>query len=882
MHVLLTLLIVATQPAAPIEVDHAAADPLFACSFDESWDKDYEGWPDGWTRRRGPGFPRYVKVQISREPTPADDSCLRVDLDGGGAVAYSPAIPVSNGFGYVAECQLSTEGLAHDRAFLSITLLDEKRRRVETYTSEKTHYTDGWKLVRLGPVATDDPEACLAVLGLHIEPLDGSDLTGTARFDDVRLRRVPRMALSLESPGQPVARHFFASSDGISVRLDASGFRDAASSVAFRLIDVEGRTLADSRTLLTTDVTPDLLTGSARWLPPVPGPGFYRLCAEMTAADQSPLGSVETAFAVIEPHDRARLSEFGWTLPGGGRPFTFDELVPLMEQSGVGRVKYPLWLDAEADPEDVEERIRFGRQLSARGIELIGLLADPPFDVPGQIDPKQPPTAAEVFTAPAEVWQPSLEAVIGRLSSEVRRWQLGVDGDTSFVGYPGLSQKIAQVRSQLDAAGASLELGFGWDWAEGLPPASAPADAPWEFVSLCGNPPSDTLAETQSCPAERWVTLDTLDRSHPAGMRAADLVRRIVEAKLGGVEGIFMPRVFDPERGLFDADGVPSDLVPCWRTSAVLLGGTEPMGSIAMPGGSSNRFFREGDRVVMVAWNDRPCEERLYLGRDVRQFDPWGRPLPVSAEADRQRFTLGPLPTFLVGIDGRAVQWRQGFRLATSRLPSLFGQRHSTEMQITNPLDRPARGTLALHAPKGWRVEPSQVRFVLAVGETMNEPLGITLPFDATAGRHEIRAEFRVEEEDSRGGSGQEGELEEDSSGKNPPQPPSTLCFSAYRSMEVGLEDVAVEVTTRLADSGALEVRQRLINRGQEPVSFRFTLFAPERRAMRSEILDQPPGSVLKTYRLPDGANLVGKPLWLRGEDPDRGHTLNYRIVAQP
>ena len=111
MHVLLALSIVAVAPDAPIDARYPAAEQCFHCAFDRTWDKNYDDWPDGWRRRRGSGFPHYVKIAIRQEPSPVGDRSLRIDLDGGGAVVYSPLVPVSPLFSYVLEARLETQGL---------------------------------------------------------------------------------------------------------------------------------------------------------------------------------------------------------------------------------------------------------------------------------------------------------------------------------------------------------------------------------------------------------------------------------------------------------------------------------------------------------------------------------------------------------------------------------------------------------------------------------------------------------------------------------------------------------------------------------------------------------------------------------------------------
>jgi len=242
VNVLLPLLIVAIAPdAPPIEARHPEAVTVFHCTFDASWDKNFDQWPDLWTRRRGRGFPHYVRIEINRQPSPQGDQCLRIELDGGGAVAYSPPVQVDPLFGYVLEGYLKTEGLNHDRAYFSVTLLDEQRQRLETFYSRKVRQTPGWKKLRLGPIAPRSGDARLAVIGLHVQPESRADLKGAASFDDIWLGRLPRLALNTTG-----AYNFFDQAEQVEVNCVASGFvdLDGPPRVTFHLEDVLGRELA--------------------------------------------------------------------------------------------------------------------------------------------------------------------------------------------------------------------------------------------------------------------------------------------------------------------------------------------------------------------------------------------------------------------------------------------------------------------------------------------------------------------------------------------------------------------------------------------------------------------------------------------------------------
>ncbi|MFH1920700.1 MAG: hypothetical protein ABIP48_12525 [Planctomycetota bacterium] len=870
MNVLVSLLIVAMNPDAPIEARCPGAVEVFHCPYDESWDTNYDGQPDRWVRRKGPGFPHYVEVGIREEPSPAGNRSLGIDLDGGAAALFSPPIPIGPLYAYVLEGVLATEGLQHDRAYLSLTLLDKGRHRLETFHSEAIRDSQGWKKVRLDPVTPGD-EARFAVIGLHLEPGVQMDLTGLARFDEVWLGRLPRISLSAgDGP------HVFTDPNQVTVTCNASGLPVEDPAVVFHLEDVSGEKLAEGRERMKTRVAPGdhplsrngppdeppLLVGTAEWKPPIPGPGFYRVRANVDGGDD--LGyRCEGTLAVIRPRSTPPGGEFGWSLPQGDKPLPLDDLIPLVGQSGIGWVKYPLWLDAETSDEKVQELSRFSQGLTAQGIQLVGLLDDPPEALRSQFGDVRSP--AEIFAGDPGLWYPRLASGFARLGIPVRWWQLGRDTDTGFVGYPKLAEKVAQVKSQLDQLSHDVNLGFGWNWKAPLPesPGQSPA---WRFLSLSADPPptqeelSAYLAATKQPQLRRWVVLEPMARQvGPLEARAADLVERMISAKIDGAEGIFISDPFQADRGLMNADGTPGELLLVWRTTALMLAGAEYLGSIQLPGESRNHIFARGSEAVMVVssvFTKTPTREVICLGHDVRQVDLWGRESVPQEYEHRQIVEVGSLPSFVTGIDEKTVRWRQSFALASGRVVETASHSHQNGFQVKNPFGEEVSGRLTLVIPDAREVNPERIDFRLAGGETLEQPFEITLPYNATSGRHPVRVDFELE-------TGQ------------------TRRFSAYRHLDVGPDDVNVEIITRLNERGELEVEQRFVNNTDSPVSFRCQLSARGRRRQKTQVLDLGRGRDVHVFRIPDGEQLIGTTLWLRAEQIDGPRVLNYRFTAK-
>ena len=105
--------------------------------------------------------------------------------------------------------------------------------------------------------------------------------------------------------------------------------------------------------------------------------------------------------------------------------------------------------------------------------------------------------------------------------------------------------------------------------------------------------------------------------------------------------------------------------------------------------------------------------------------------------------------------------------------------------------------------------------------------------------------------------------------------------FSVYRTLQLGLEDVRIELSTKLREDGALLVEQQLVNLSSKPVSFQCLLFPPGRRREIRQIIGAGEGPSTTTYVLPRGAELIGKKLTLRAEEIGGPRVLKHAVTAE-
>jgi hypothetical protein len=628
----------------------------------------------------------------------------------------------------------------------------------------------------------------------------------------------------------------------------------------------------------------------------------------------------ELGLAIIDQHALPPGSEFGWSLDPSDVSLGLVPLSDLLTQAGVRLVKYPFVCSfnqneasakpapagntkagpapsgPRAQPDRIEPLISFTDQLALAGVQLVGVLHPPSASMtPGE--PGSALLAVEAFVLDPKTWYSSIEPVLGRLGAEIRFWQIGGDRDLGWTACSDLPALVSRVKAMLDQIGQDLDVGMAWDLAAPLPVDARGAargasesnasrnvaaeftpkpglgtpapKAPWRFLSL---PCDDTLTDaglakrldaTASAGVSRWLAIDALPRTgHYKEDRIAQLVGRMITAKMHGADGVFFDRPFDSERGLVGRDGSPGELFLPWRTTALMLGGLPYAGDIDLAGGSILHCFGNRGRYVGVVAAEvaaaAPQRETVYLGDQLQTCDVWGRTAALSAVIDagaRSNIDVQRLPVFLTGLDDPITEWQLNVGFAPKSLPSIPTSTAAVVLELKNTLPRAVAAHVRIAPPRNWQVEPDSTEFRLEPGATWKLPLRVVLPNDVLAGPQMLALHFEL-------------------------QADRLYRFIAYRPIDVTGGDVDISGRALIDDRGQLIVRQTLENHGKTAVGFRCSLLAPGRRRRRTEVIVPPHAKSESIYSLSDGSELLGKPLWLRAEEINGPRVLNYRVEA--
>lgn len=858
----------ATDNQAHFDIDpFSAATDVLKFTFDENEDREPDYQPDDWTRRHGPGFPFFVDAEIVTDhghrdfDEEHDDHSLHVAINGGRFAIYSPFQNaeghIDPAFNYVFRGYVRTERLINNAAVLSISFLNARRQRLQRFVTKPVTGTHReWVRVQIGPVEPH-PDAMFVVIGCHVVHDEQQDILGDVWFDDLWIGKLPRLKLL-----NTVRTRYLTPKDPIQINALVSGLEVGSKfTLKQSITDVFGNEIdSDNRKLELKQaerIRSEDRVKSIKWELPPQERGCYLLRTHLEREGKLML-LTETAIAVLDPAKPQPNGEFGWSMPQGIGYLSRDELAFVAGEAGVNWVKLPLWKslhdDGELTPTETSELLE---KLSDRSIAVVGMLADPPDDMRAQFA-RNWSGVSEIFVLPSEIWLPSVEPVLARYGSAVDRWQLGGNNDFSFMGVTSIEKKFGTIKRQFDRIGRNSQLGIQWPYPSDEPP---PTDVRDLFVTI--SPTEDaqdfTISREPNSKQNRtqhWLQLDSGSPELPLNERAVNLVRRMLDARLAGVDGIFLADVFHPQRGLVRPDGAPDPLFLPWRTTALTLRGAEYLGSFQLPVDNiENHIFARDGEALVVFTSKEDTSLDFNLGDTVDTVDIWGRRVRTERRDGRHLVAVNSNPAFYTGCSEPLAQWRLKVGLENSRIPSEYGG-HLDALLGMNTFTQTVRGEIHLKLPRDWEATPDRWEITLAPGESFRLPTTIRLPQNASLGEADVTIEFDITADVRRR-------------------------FDVFRKFEVGLGDVVVEVYERILPDGRLAIDQ-IVTNGTSPtelLNFKCNLSVTGHRTQTQYVTRLGPGKDRKVYFLPNAEALRGQELWLNLEELNGRRNLNKRLI---
>lgn len=841
---------------------------LRSIDFEERALGNMEELPMHWLKVEGRGLPHYVNGRLSTDRARSGQYSFRFDLNGGSLIyRYDPRqIPVQVGAHYRVLAYVQTTPLPHARARITAYFTDIDRRPIVSSIEHSELYAqaadqkDQWHELSVR-LSADNPEA--AYLCVELELLQPSyyqpkvlgartlfpqDIRGSAWFDDVSVAQVPHVELFTRAPGNIFRRD---TPLGLVVRVN-DRFTDDLSA-QLRVSDAGGNEVYQWSGALDMRGVQTVGPGTRQAQMPLPDlpAGWYRATLGIQSGGRQ-LGDKSLQFvrladsAAVRPD--GRFGVIATDLPPQG----WDTLPRVLPYLAAGRVKLALW-GPEVDIQNIDAGAfdSLLEQLSGLGITPTGCLIAPPPEVADKIGGDD---WRNLLTAPRDQWQPQLAQLIARNANHLDRWQLGADGTSEFVRDPAMRQVYDMVYAQFAKLVPYPDLAMPWPaWYElgagqsvgtvalSVPTFVLPEQLPL-YIRDSGSGfmgSADAGAPTANGQSRLSLSLQSLDAAkYGRQTRIRDFVERIVYALAAGARRIDVPLPLTLREQDKQAIWQPDEMFVVLHTVLGTLSGATYQGKVPIAQGVDAFLFDRGGKGMLVLWDKSSATQikqlPLRLGERPVRLDVWGNATPLLSAAkqdsqanpddtDSLMVDLGPMPVFLLDIDGKLAQLRASVGIDRPLLESSF-EPHRRHLHFTNPYPQAISGTVKLLAPPGWNINPPTSVFNLNPGETFDRELTIEFPYNSFAGTKTIEAQFNV-------------------------QADRQSSFTVPITLRLGLSDVGMR-SLALRDGHDVIVQQIISNYGEAPINYSAFAIVPDQARQERLVTNLAPGkTVIKRYR---------------------------------
>jgi hypothetical protein len=773
------------------------------------------------------GFPRFGDMRLTDRAAHEGRYSFVFELEGGSMAARVPTavIPVLPGTDHAVRAWLRTEGLTHAAACVAAELADAQHRPISgSRVQGPLLRSADWTEVVI-EVPGDYPNAAdlvLELLVLQPQQTGGGtgphlgDVSGRAWFDDIEVRRQPRIELTTGETGEVIG-----ASAAPALHVVVRDPTDEALTVRIAVTDADGSVVRAE----------DVAAQRGTW--------------RHTIA----LGGIELGWyaATVEVRNGAgivgrRAVQFA-RIGGGGPPLRDTRFgVALDEENAAPGLPLArllglrsLLLPARSAGKPATDMIWRYRQAFAAAPDLS-------LRLPASIPPGADGDEAAIHGA---LRGGGMDGVLLTFGLGGRHCVLDLPGTTDAASAVSAALLTDEALARLVGAFSRALRGYVADpvllvpWPVEHEPAPLPAPHGYWLSLPASVPPGSIEGYAGRFRADRrpvFATLDALDGRFAPADRVTDLVLRGLHAWRADVHGILVPAPWTA-----GAKPAPQPEFPAWRALARRLDGRRFEHEVPAEAGL-RCWLLSGPAPgswSLVAWNESASagrELRLELAAGpVEVYDAFGNVRRVEPRDGLHAIPLGPRPVFIEGIDGVLAQFRAAMRIEPPFLDARH-QVHDCELVVTNPWNETISGTLGLRPPAGWRVEPRLHRLDLRGGEEARLPVSIVIAQRTVTGPAVLEADVVLT------GNGDRR-------------------LRVQVNVEAGVQGLEFAASWRIDHAGSsadLVIDQSITNTTEEALSLTAYVTAPDIGRLQQAIGTLHPGqTVQRSFRLRDGARLL-------------------------
>jgi hypothetical protein len=897
---------------------------VFSCQFQRSQDKNADRQPDAWRRRRDREHPSFIQAEItSRDPlafkkaketeaalvkihhalqtgewnpdyvpevTPPQltalmdssllNECYEVRIDGGAFETVSPRFDIDTRYDYVLEAEIECQRLVHHQATVELRLINSKGNIIDTYSTRPVSGARPWNSLRTTNISVSERGKVRGEISIRVQPTDSKFGRGTARFDNIRLRRMPtltiksNMANNISTPGSVIEFTCF-----------AAGLSAEKNDIELNITDIDGQEVlrqslplvehndsaVPSGKFVSQENRPSVSApegktdGKSFAVFPVQlkQPGLYYVQAQLGNSKRQIL------VAVLEA-TTAQKSPYGISLESVPHADQIPNLLKLIQLSQTSWVKLPIWFDSD-DIDSGKSTNMLARGLKQAGITTVGRLDRPPASQYAHFDEDPSRTQSVSHLQDPKIWEPLLDPILSEINTYIDYLQLGSDTDNGYIGSSNSSAILEKIRTVMQYYFQDPKLVVASDWLlQNLNVESETINLPYNAMHYSTRPQLTSRELTRYATVQQkqrlklWTSIDPLPKSsYPIEDRVIDLLEKMIAVKQTGIQAAFATAPFDEETGLLDDQLFPSEMLVPWARIVTAIGHRTPVGAVGLQQGSQNVTFQGQDGDVMILWNSRPVVEELFFSNEISASDIWGRPVKVEQVSLKnggktQRIPVGKWPVLVEGVDGNVVRWRQEFQLLVDHLNSHLSNENDLPIRLQNTLPKRAKGSLLLSSPSLLKAGQRRIALDIEAGRMENISIPLEFRSDASAGLHTLEFQFQIKAD-------------------------KDYLFSESRNLMLGHKDIQFRWDLLRLDDEFVEARVELTNKTTQNIDFDCTLFPPNQPYIRVSLTNNSPGTnaALYRWRIPKSVEGKNGPIWIRCEQIRSPLTLNYLVQEQ-
>lgn len=815
--------------------------------------ENHEDIPMHWERLVEDGFPHFAEGGFDELSGRSSAPSFRLQARGANiAFTYQHRdIPAKPGSDYEIQAWVRTEGLEHARAYLSAFYTDRYGHKLagsEQFTAlvaDGPGDDDGWRRVSLR-LTGEYPSARVIGLTLWLtqeaiwsrgpvspRQIDLKDVQASAWFDDIEVRRLPRVKITtadeapLFSLGKPAVID-------VSVT-DPDGFNVDAQ---LTTVDAEGNEI-DRR-----PIPIQIMPGEPPTQVVLKGldVGIYRSTLQITSGGE-PLGRDTFAFAVLsDPPLEAGASgrRFGLVLDEAPRGQWLGHRA-VIQRLNIGSVKIPVRGDDWTVPAATTLDDSFDSLLGWLARSHVSVVAElrPPSFLATPRERRVIRPLIDSLSEPRDEWLPYVSYLLSRYADMVTAWQIGSDEDRSMVWDDRLVKLIPRLKEEFRAFLFDPRLATPWSIEHELRPDRLVSDCisvriPAEIA------PADIADYWASLPpgnAEKfWAYVETLPADqHSPVQRAADLMERFLALLRLNIDTIFVRQPWGWTAGRSRPE--PRQELLVLQAASTLLADKTWVGTVLLDmNAQADVFDRDGTGVLVVrdrSGDGRPRTLLTHFGDDISVRDMYGRRMNITTEDGQGAIPVSAEPIFVIGVPTELMMLRARLRLDNNRIDTAPGIQ-TRVVEFENTTRYPIAGVIQLSVPRFWEVKPIYFPFSLQSGEKLRQEIRIRVPTNESAGEKQFLAHVAL-------------------------HTGWRAAFDVPIPVTLAMSDVDV-TTFAITQPDRIVIRQMITNRTNGPISFQGTVIAPGRPRLNRLIPEIQPGQTLaKEYAFPAPESLVGQ-----------------------